>query len=765
MLVAVLVGGCKSQPTTYDELPLIPLPKEVGQLQGAFTLNAQTTITAPDNDAEVQGIVAFLSDLIEPSTGFKLKKSGADDAENIIVLKIDTAITGNQGVYRLTISNQRVDISAPDAIGLFYGVQTFRQLLPPEVEARSIQTNVEWSAPAVVISDEPRFSYRGLHLDVGRHFFPVSFIKKFIDLLALHKMNKFHWHLTEDQGWRLEIKKYPKLQEIASQREETLIGHGGITPYEFDGTPYGGYYTQEEAREVVKYAADRFITIIPEIEMPGHALAALAAYPELGCIGGGPYKVATSWGVFDDIFCAGQEKTFEFLENVLLEVMDIFPSEYIHIGGDEAPKTRWEECPRCQARIRKEGLKDEHELQSYFIKRIEKFLHQHGRKIIGWDEILEGGLAPDATVMSWRGIAGGEEAARQGHDVIMTPNSFVYLDHYQNDPKDEPLAIGGFLPLEKVYSFNPIPDSFTLQEGKHILGVQGNLWTEYMKTSDQVEYMAYPRASAIAEIGWTPQAERNFDSFLVRLEQFYKRLDILDVNYFYAIPKPETKNTKIGFTDKTTITLKVPLPGSEVRFTTDGSDPSTTSQLYKRPIKVTETSRIKAITVKKNGETSAPLVISVNKIEYTEPAANLNPTENGMSYQYFPAFFKSVKEMNDKTPAAAGTVTSGFIPRVADAPAFGLILEGFFKAEKEGLYHFHLSSDDGSILYLGDKELIDNDGLHSNQTESGSAALRKGFYPFKIMFAEGGGGYNLEVEVEMPDGETRKLTAADFRIQ
>jgi len=356
-------------------------------------------------------------------------------------------------------------------------------------------------------------------------------VKMLLEQMAIHKMNRFHWHLTDDQGWRIEIEKYPLLTEVGAYRDETLIGHGGRPPFEYDNTRYGGFYSKEEVKEIVKYAADRFITVIPEIELPGHALGALAAYPELSCTGG-PHEVATRWGVVQDVYCAGKDETFEFLENVLKEVIELFPGEYIHIGGDECPKDRWEECEDCQKRIEEEGLEDEHELQSYFIRRIEKFLLDNNRRIIGWDEILEGGLAPEATVMSWRGIKGGIEAAQQKHDVIMTPNSHMYFDYYQCEPDGQPLAIGGYLPLEKVYSYNPMPEVLNSDEQKYIQGVQGNLWSEYLSTPEYMEYMAYPRFFAVAEVAWTNYELKDFENFLDRLEVQKARYDIIGINYF-----------------------------------------------------------------------------------------------------------------------------------------------------------------------------------------------------------------------------------------
>jgi hexosaminidase len=382
--------------------------------------------------------------------------------------------------------------------------------------------------PRVEIRDAPRFAWRGMHLDVGRHFFPVEFVKKYIDLLALHRMNTFHWHLTEDQGWRIEIQRYPRLAEVGGCRAETMV-EKNWDPFVGDGTRHCGYYTQEEVREVVAYAAERHVTVVPEIEMPGHSRAALAAYPELACTEG-TFEVATRWGVFEDIYCPSEE-TFTFLENVLTEVMDLFPSRYIHIGGDEAPKPRWSRSPVAQEIIRREGLADVHELQSWFIRRIQTFLASHGRRLVGWDEILEGGLAPDATVMSWRGMGGGIEAAEQGRDVVMTPSSHVYFDYYQGPEDEEPLAIGGFTPLDTVYAFEPVPEELDPRHAHHVLGAQANVWTEYMKTPDHVEYMALPRMAALAEVVWSPREARDAESFLARLEAHLARLDALDVRY------------------------------------------------------------------------------------------------------------------------------------------------------------------------------------------------------------------------------------------
>ena len=502
-----------------------PLMYEAGNKAFCFTDN--TTIFH-NNTNDLNQQAQYLSDLLQNVFNIRTNiVSKSPSMGNIIELKIlqNTDTIGNEGYY-LDIKKNHISISSPSPKGIFYGLQSLFQIIASNALADStLVKNIE--IPTLKIVDKPRFKYRGMHLDVCRHMFPVDFIKQYIDLLALYKFNTFHWHLTEDQGWRIEIKKYPKLTEVGAYRDETRVGHAGIEPEEYDGIPYGGYYTQDEVKEIVAYAAQRQITIIPEIEMPGHSQAALAAYPELGCADG-PFEVATTWGVFEDIYCA-DDSTFVFLENVLFEVMDLFPSEYIHIGGDEAPKAQWEKCPICQAVMKRENLKNEHELQSYFITRIEKFLNSYGRNIIGWDEILEGGLAPNATVMSWRGTEGGIAAASMGHDAIMTPWSHCYFDHYQADPEKEQLAIGGFTTLEKVYNYEPVPDTLTDDIAKHIIGAQANVWTEYITTPEQVEYMVLPRMAALSEVNWTKK--KDWENFKKKIEQHFRLYNYLELNY------------------------------------------------------------------------------------------------------------------------------------------------------------------------------------------------------------------------------------------
>ena len=509
------------------EITLFPQPQQLERQPGAFTLNAHTRLFAADSM-----LGEMLANYLRPATGFGLPVHPLDediltDATNAILL-VPSADLVDAEAYKLDVGPERVTLRAGGGSGFLHAMQTLRQLLPEQILADVPQDDVAWQIPALSITDAPAFGWRGLHLDVGRHMFPLDFIKKFIDAMAFYKFNTFHWHLTEDQGWRLEIKKYPRLTEIGSQRAESPIP---ADPTRTDGQPYGGYYTQDEAREIVAYAAERGITVMPEIELPGHSLAALTAYPELGCAGSG-YEVRTTWGIDSNIYCAGNDAVFEFLQDVFEEVLEIFPSEYIHIGGDEAPKEHWRTCPKCQARIKAEGLADEDELQSWFIRQIESWLNDRSRRLVGWDEILEGGLAPNATVMSWRGSDGGIAAANAGHDVIMTPTTYCYLDYYQHeDWTREPPAIANTLTLEQTWQFVVVPPEIAPDRQHHILGGQGNIWTEYIPNPDQVEYMAFPRAIAIADILWNHPEERSYDALVEGLREHLPRLDMMGVNY------------------------------------------------------------------------------------------------------------------------------------------------------------------------------------------------------------------------------------------
>ena len=529
-LLCAAVLAALSQPASAD-VHIVPRPASVELNKGEFRLNEDVRIVFEADWPEAKPLAAYLQSVLQPATGFTLPVSPSDKADasgNAIVL---TLLRRNAAAeaYKLRVNSDGVRIAASQAAGLFYGIQTLRQLLPPAILSDAVVESVTWNVPCVAIKDQPRFVWRGMLLDVARHFLPMDVLKKCIDTIALHKMNSLQLHLTDDQGWRIEIKKYPKLTEVGAWREETVVGHAAKEPVTYDGKRHGGFYTQGEIRELVAYAQERFVNIVPEIEMPGHAQAAIAAYPELGNTGE-TLPVHTTWGINDNIFNA-EESTILFLQDVLEEVLDLFPSTYIHIGGDEATKTQWKLSPAAQARIKELGLKDEDELQSYFIRRMDTFLTERGRRLVGWDEILEGGLAKGATVMSWRGVKGGIAAAQAGHDVVMAPNTHTYFDYYQGDPALEPLAIGGNLPLERVYGFHPIRSAFSKKEAAHILGVQAQLWTEYIATPDYLEYMAWPRMCALAEIAWTPKDDREYADFSQRLDTHTKRLDAMKVNY------------------------------------------------------------------------------------------------------------------------------------------------------------------------------------------------------------------------------------------
>ncbi|MDG1508688.1 MAG: family 20 glycosylhydrolase [Flavobacteriaceae bacterium] len=579
-LIISLFFSCKQETIQLKEIGIIPKPLFQEINKGVFVLDEDIRFIS---DTELNEVSDYFKLYLEQN--YQVSFTPQKESKKIVFSSNDS-ISNEEG-YELKIEENSILIASKNSKGAFYAVQSLLQLMPIKSNGLAI------AIPCLELQDKPQFKYRGMHLDVGRHFFSVDFIKKYIDLMARLKMNTFHWHLTEDQGWRIEIKKYPKLQEIAAFRNETLVGHYNNQPHQFDGKKYGGFYTQEQIKEVVAYANTRQVTIIPEIEMPGHSQAAIAAYPALGCTGE-QVEVATKWGIFNEVYCP-KESTFKFLENVIDEVVALFPGKYIHIGGDEAPKTNWKKCAHCQKLIKKEGLKDEHGLQSYFIARMEKYINTKGKQIIGWDEILEGGLAPNATVMSWRGTSGAIEAAKEGHDVILTPGSHCYFDHYQSENENEPLAIGGFLPLEKVYHFNPIPEELTEEESKYVLGAQGNVWTEYMKTEKQVEYMAFPRAVALSEVVWSSPENKNYSDFINRLEQYQKRLDQLDVNYanhMYSV-KGELKNTE----GNVTYQLNATSSSYPIYYATDESAPS---KLYVNPIPVDSSMTIKAVILDSN---------------------------------------------------------------------------------------------------------------------------------------------------------------------
>ena len=509
------------------QIAIVPYPNHLEAGRGTYRVTDRPVTCDSRTDERTQRAVVGFAARLATVTGGTNPVTVADEMPASGIRFVTDESLPAEG-YEQNVDGEGIEVRASQFPGFLYALQSLGQLLPAAVYGTETAPDAAWEVPCVRIADAPRFAYRGMHLDVARHFFSVDEVKRYIDVMAIHKLNTLHWHLTDDQGWRIEIKKYPELTRVGSVRGETLIGHHH-TSSEYDKTPHGGYYTQKQIREIVKYAADRYITVIPEIELPGHAVAALTSYPWLGCKGEG-YEVRRRWGISKEVFCPGKETTFEFLQNVFAEVLELFPSEFIHIGGDECPKDSWKQCPLCQERIRTEGLKDEFELQSYTVRRMEKWLREHGRKIIGWDEILEGGVSPTATVMSWRGSKGGIAAAKAGNHVIMAPNVHCYLDYYQTKtPTKEPMAIGGYVPMRKVYELDPY-DQLTPGERAYILGVQGNLWTEYIATFPHLKHMLLPRLAAIAEVGWSYD-RKDFDDFKHRMNSLRKCYDAAGLNY------------------------------------------------------------------------------------------------------------------------------------------------------------------------------------------------------------------------------------------
>ena len=585
------------------QIAIVPYPNHLETGRGTYRVTDRPVTCDSRTDERTQRAVVGFAARLATVTGGTNPVTVADEVPASGIRFVTDESLPAEG-YELNVDGEGIEVRASQFPGFLYALQSLEQLLPAAVYGTEPAPDAAWEVPCVKIADAPRFAYRGMHLDVARHFFSVDEVKRYIDVMAIHKLNTLHWHLTDDQGWRIEIKRYPELTAVGSIRKATVVRKEWGT---YDGTPSGGFYTQDEIRDVVKYAADRGVTVIPEIDLPGHMLAALTAYPELGCTGG-PYEVWGRWGVADDVLCPGREKTFEFLEGVLTEVMELFPSEYIHIGGDECPKVRWEKCPRCQAKIRQLGLKDdgehtaEHYLQSYVTDRIGKFLAQHGRRIIGWDEILEGRAPSDAVVMSWRGSEGGIAAAKLGHDVIMTPNSHFYFDYYQSlDTDAEPFGIGGYIPMEQVYSYDPAFPELTPEQQRHILGVQANLWTEYVLSDEHLEYMLLPRLAALSEVQWCLPETKDWNRFIgsFRMDKIYSQLGYEFAKHIFGVTASYAVDPEKGGVVMTLTTQG----GAPIRYTLDGSDPTASSPLYKAPVTIGESCTFKAAALREGMQT------------------------------------------------------------------------------------------------------------------------------------------------------------------
>ena len=725
-------GEQSSETKSYNQgINVIPVPAELSQQEGFFKLQKKTSIFASSPEAKTIG--EFFAAKMNASTGYNITVSDKNSTGGI-ALSINEKLDVNNEGYQLNVTKEGVQIEAKTPQGLFYGMQTLMQLLPAEIESPKVEKGIAWTIPCVTVKDEPRFAYRGVMLDPCRHFIPVENIKKHLDVMALFKINTFHWHLTEDQGWRIEIKKYPKLTEIGSKRIDG------------EGTEYGGFYTQEQIKEVVAYAQERFITVVPELEIPGHELAAISAYPELSCKGE-PITPRVIWGVEDIVMCPAKENTFQFIEDVIAEMAPLFPGEYFHIGGDECPKTSWKNCPNCQALIRKEGLKgdkdhsSEEKLQSYVIRRAEAILAKHGKKIIGWDEILEGGLAPTATVMSWRGEKGGIAAALQNHDVIMTPGSNgMYLDHYQGDPKLEPVAIGGYSTLEKVYSYNPTPDTLVALGKDHFVkGVQTNLWSEYMYTPEILEYRAYPRVVALSEIAWSPVSRKNYADFERRINNAYVRLDGHNINYH--IPQPEQPNgscNQVAFTDQAKMEFKTTRPVKMV-YTTDGTDPTPLSQEYTAPLDIKETTTLKIRSVLPSGKMSPVRSVAIEK-QALSPAKEVATTTPGLKMHVIDGMHLNTSSLDNNTAGKEMIIKNlselrsqvKMSESMRNVNNYAAIATGYVNIPEDGVYYFSSNNDE---VWIDGKLVVNNaNEVKRFSRKDGSIALSKGLHELKVVF-------------------------------
>lgn len=716
---------------SYNQgINIIPTPQSLVQHDGFFRLGSNTAIAAASPEAKT--VAEFFAAKMRTATGLNIQVAEKGNIQLSVDPSLDVA---NDEGYTLDVTKDGAVVVAKTAQGLFYGMQSFLQLLPAEIESPSKVNGIAWQAPAVSIKDAPRFGYRGIMLDPCRHFMPVENVKKYLDVLSLFKINRMHWHLTDDQGWRIEIKKYPKLTEIASKRIDG------------EGTEHSGYYTQEEIKEIVKYAADRFITVVPELELPGHEMAAIAAYPNLSCKGeqGTPRVI---WGVEDIVMCPGKEDMFTFLQDVIDEMVPLFPSEYFHIGGDECPKISWKNCPLCQKRIKEEGLKAdskhsaEERLQSYVIQRMEKYLATKGKKIIGWDEILEGGLAPSATVMSWRGEDGGIAAALMDHTVIMTPGgNGMYLDAYQGDSKIEPVTIGGYTLLEKTYSYDPIPDTLVaMGKSNYILGVQGNTWSEYMYDEAKRDYMVFPRILAVAEIGWTNLDRKDYKDFERRIENAYVRLDGHAINYH--IPQPEQPNGScnfVAFTDKASLEFKTTRPIKMV-YTLDGSEPTPASTAYTAPIEITETTTLKIASVLPSGKMSPIRTIQVEK-QSLAPAKEVAKTTPGLNMEVTDGMYLNVKELEAAQKETKKSVIKDLkeirsVVKTSESMRgvnqYAAVATGYVNIPEDGVYFI---SSDLEEVWIDGKLLVNNGGeVKRFSRHDSSVALAKGLHEIKAVF-------------------------------
>lgn len=742
MMLGIAPASALTMPGDIDrDVRIIPVPREMNYTEGTFQLTPASNFVAKGKGA--QTIAAFFAAKLKTATGYTLNVGGKA-GKGSILLQIAPVEGGNEA-YTLEVGDQVV-AKANTAQGLFYAMQSLMQLFPPEIEQSKPQTtSIEWKAPAVRIIDAPRFNYRSIMLDVCRHFLPVEAIKRQIDVLSLFKINNLHWHLTDDQGWRVEIKKYPQLIQYGAWRTEG------------DGSRYGGYYTQEQIKEVVKYASERFVNIVPELELPGHGLAAIAAFPHLSCKGDS-ITPRIIWGVEDVVMCPGKETTFTFLEDVIKEMVELFPGKYFHIGGDESPRSEWKECPLCQKRIADLGFKDEKgspkeaKLQSYVVRRVEKVLNRHGKTIIGWDEILEGGnLNPSSIIMSWRGEQGGISGAKAGHEVIMSPSSHaMYLDAYQDESKVEQVAIGGFSPLQRSYAYDPVPEQLVKNgQNKFIKGVQGNVWAEYLLNEKMVEYRLYPRALAVAEIGWSQPENKNFEAFAKRLDNDAAlRLAAHDINFHIPLPQQVGGSCNfVAFTDDVTQTFTTVRPEKMV-YTTDGTEPTPSSTVYKEPLRFTHNTELKIATLLPCGIMGPSRTIRYEK-QALSPAIVIADTIPGLNMMVADGKFMRTSELSKVSNWKQKSIknireirSQTAVPgNVRNVNHYAAIAYGYINIPADGVYYF---SSNNAEVWIDREKIIDNDKdmVKRFSRNGGSRALSKGLHAIKIIFlGHIGGGW------------------------
>lgn len=721
-LFTLLLTACDSGGKTksYNEgINLVPTPKSLTAKEGVFKLTPKTVFVVTDE--ELASVPGYFVDKIRKSTGYELATTSQPAGQSIL-LKLNKQLNLKDEGYQLRITPSAIEIEAKTAQGAFYGMQTVMQLLPAEIENKQLAKGIAWELPCVEIEDEPNYPYRGMMLDVCRHFHDAEFVKKQLDLMAMYKMNRFHWHLTEDHLWAIEIKKYPELTKIGSIRKNA------------DGSIHQGFYTQEQIKDVVAYAAERHITVIPEIELPGHALAALTVFPELSCTGG-PFQLRNKWGVEEDVYCAGNEATFAFLEDIIDEVCQLFPGEYFHIGGDECPKDRWNNCPKCKKRMKDEKLKDAHELQSYFVHRAEQMVNARGKKMIGWDEILEGGLAPSATVMSWRGEEGGIEAASMGHDVIMSPGKWLYLDHGQGAVEVEPIAIKFPLLMESTYNYDPTSMKIPENLRHHVLGAQCNMWTEYATTPDYTEYLLYPRMLAVAELNWTPVEKKNYDCFNKRLNNQLVRLDAHAVNYYIPVPEGPMGD-QIALLDSVTLTFtnnrQLPMV-----YSLDPNAAVTAFTSYESPITIKEDAQLRIASVLPSGKMSRIRTINVQRSPL-QPALSID-SQSGIQMTRAEGEFYFVRDVENAKWGPTQVVKSMDIkPDLEEKGAF--LFTGYFDVPEDGVYFLSTEMDQ---LKVNGKTVLSNDGklVRHSHTRT-SLALQKGKHAFELLMINNNiGGY------------------------